>query len=215
MKKLMMAVTTLALVAATATAIENEKAKVEPPDIPQASPKVSMLNAAGMDPKLFDEIVDSVAESMRIGIKQLPPVKPFAFETLDAEADALTKFLPSKAYCMVALVTTGKEEKRHGVIHPTDQIGVLNVTQLTPKDGKTETLKVRLKKESIRCVALLAGLPPCPSPRCALWHYTNDAGLDAKGQTLCPPCYLKFDARDRGLAVPAIAQPAKAGDQDD
>jgi hypothetical protein len=161
--------------------------------------KVAMVNAAELDDELMTRVVNYVEKNMRIGVREIPPLKPAGTADLDEEADALKGYMPSRAYSMLALVKMNGDEKRHGLLHPFDQIAVLNTTALWPEDNNEETFAKRLEKESIRCIALLAGLPPCVSPRCALWHYTDDMGLDRKGSNLCPPCYLKYQALDQAV----------------
>ena len=205
MKKLFLALMVFGLLAGPALAEEEKKDAEETQKVPQVARKVAMVNAAGLDEALFDRIVDYVEDNLRIGVRTLTPLQPYAFKTLDEDADYLTTFVPSPVYCLVGLVKMGEDEVRHGVVHPKEQVAVLNTTALQPEDADPEVYARRLEKESIRCVALLAGLPPCPSPRCALWHYTDNAGLDRKGRNLCPPCYKKYEALDLAGPCPPEA----------
>ena len=153
---------------------------------------IAMQNAAGLDQALFDDIVAHVEKYVERDVKVVPAAEPPSAGTLDEAAEALTDALPSDAYCLIALVKMGPEAGKHGVVRPDLQVAALHTTALMPESGDADVYATRLKKESVRCVGLLAGLPPCVYPRCALYHYTDDAGLDRKGTSFCPPCLIKY-----------------------
>jgi predicted Zn-dependent protease len=59
-------------------------------------------------------------------------------------------------------------------------------------DGESESFLRRVEKESVRAVGMALGMPPCPFPRCALLPHINEATLDMKARTPCPPCMQKL-----------------------
>ena len=59
----------------------------------------------------------------------------------------------------------------------------------------------RVSKETIRGIAMAAGLELCPFFRCALMANESERDLDTKSLNCCPPCQGKLNdaIQQRGL----------------
>jgi predicted Zn-dependent protease len=84
-------------------------------------------------------------------------------------------------------------------LYKKDRCGIVNVTGLTAtktvdgiKGGLKEVFERRVEKESLRGIAIMLGMPECPSLRCALFDAKNDKLLDFKSRNPCPPCLEKI-----------------------
>ncbi len=87
-----------------------------------------------------------------------------------------------------------KKDYQVGVFR-NDKVVFLNVwsLRLRKMNDKFAMAKYekRVKKEGVRAIGLLIGLPPTPFPRCAMCPWNTEAELDRKGMNLSPPNHIE------------------------
>jgi len=72
------------------------------------------------------------------------------------------------------------------------RVALLNLAKLrsdetNTKDNREQYARLA-EKETVRLVALLLGMKPCPWPRCALHTPPVSSPHNIQGRNLCPPC---------------------------
>ena len=149
--------------------------------------RIALVNVGGTDEPLFGRVLGQVNEVFHTTPKVLAPRKAVGSDSFDGELPPLEALVKDEIYCIVALIMAGEENDSYIAVYPNRKIAFVNARALMPADGDEEKYARRLEKETVRVVANLIGIPPAPDPRCATHAYRNDAGLDAKGNNLCPP----------------------------
>ncbi len=111
-----------------------------------------------------------------------------------SQALAVAGQMGSHALFAVALVNvSGKSSPLRSAFFTSDRVALVDVGWLRRSlpqgmQKSAQTLKLRLRKETMRAVGKLIGLPDCPYPRCCLLLCGTYEELDAKGADFCPPC---------------------------
>ncbi len=178
---------------------------------------VALINVGKVDNKLFDRVKSYVEEQYKVNVVVYSPVIK-APKDKPALKKLLTANIKSTDICLVALANLNDIEKQ-GVMYSDVRCGAINVAALQPgkdiKGDKTEILGRRCEKETLRAIAFLIGIPPCPSLRCALYQNKNNKELDMKSRNPCPPCLEKIEKKlaadglklkvDKETAMPAGA----------
>jgi hypothetical protein len=151
-----------------------------------------------VDETLFRRVSDYVAKQYEtpVNVKHVP-------SAVDTNATDPTVIFASSVndadVCLLVLAGSGASTGRELSLSPDRRIAVLDTVVLKPTHGDTpegiEQYGQRLEKESLRAIALVLGMPDCPSPRCALLRHRNDEELDLKPRTPCPPCLIKIRAK--------------------
>lgn len=97
----------------------------------------------------------------------------------------------------------------------TNQLAVINLERLrrgTPLlNDDDERFIRRVKKESMRALGALIGVPKCPTYTCAMYaHGIDTNSLDRKGYNFCPPHRIGSDRLliDAGLDVTKVIDQA-------
>ena len=171
--------------------------------------KVVALVAAGdLDAALVKRIAGHIQEHLVTAPRILPRTTAVGADSLAGEAKALEPLKADDVAVLIGLVDAAATVKSHGETDPKKGIGIINVTALSQGDPDDEKLGRRLDKESLRAVALLTGMSPCPLPLCALWHYKTLDQLDSKGRNLCLPCRGEFLKRHKEMGLVAAEAPA-------
>lgn len=160
---------------------------------PAATNRIGIINLGGVDPAMMERIVGHLAANLHTTPKVLPAKGLSGAKELSAEAKALAPLVAGEVVCVIGVAAFPAGTSGHGSVVPDAKCAILNATALKPEPYDAEDYGRRLEKEAIRCAGLLLGMPPCINPRCALFHYTNNEQLDAKGRNFCPPCQVKFD----------------------
>ena len=157
---------------------------------------ISLLTVGNVDSALRDRVVSYVKEQYGVAPGIREPINK-APGTLEALKQVLVKHVQPEDACLLALCDIPAIE-HEGMVFKEERCGAINVSALTPgKDvlDRDEVLGRRVEKESLRAVALMVGMPPCPFPRCALKAHGNDQELDFKSRNPCPPCLEKIRVR--------------------
>ena len=156
---------------------------------------IALVNVGGVDDAMFDRVVKHLEATLDTTPLVLAPREAVTEAGLDAEADVLAAMVNDDVIGIVALTMLEKESAIDGKIYPVRKVSFVNVAGLEPADGDAEAFGRRVEKEAVRCSGAVLGMPPCPLFLCALFHYTDDQGLDSKGRNFCPPCQRLYETR--------------------
>ena len=124
------------------------------------------------------------------------PVHIRSLSASPTSPDALRQQVEAKRekgdLCVVALVKAPLKWPRIQLF-PAEKSALLMPDAYEPLEPlgsgeKAKSWRLRIRKETVRAVATLIGVPTCMFPRCALLVDRNDRELDSKGYNTCPPC---------------------------
>jgi len=123
---------------------------------------------------------------------------------------------------VVVLAGSRLTTNAHGFYDPELRGGLVNLPALAAGIGSdAEKYGRRAERQVMRIIGMLAGLGPCPNPRCVMYPYRNLGELDEIGRNFCPPCLGKlekgieaqgFALRPSSAAVPVTRQVPGRGD---
>jgi len=139
-------------------------------------------------------------------------------ESMEDLKQLLVKRIGPGDACLLAVAALPNVE-HPGIIFKKERCGVVNVSALKPQeemnDQSDELLGRRVEKESLRTIALIAGVPACPFLRCALLTHKNDHELDVKSRNPCPPCLatVREKIESMGLKLAKEAPPKTTADK--
>lgn len=174
------------------------------------------LAAAGdVAPDLVEYVRAHLEKECECPVRMLPPIRVEAPES-DAVAEDIRELRGNDVYAAV-LYAAPLTETRALRLEPEDGLCTVNATHLrtAPSSGylAPAVYRHRLEKETLRAVALLAGLEDCQWPRCALHPHRTVEELDFKSRNLCPPCQdrLREALQRSGVAVERPQPPTVAG----
>ena len=167
-----------------------------------AGKSIALVAAGSVDAALMDRVVKFVRENTGLNIRVLPAMEATG-ETFDAVAASAAKIMGAEDAELVVLLEPSADIRPHGAMFPEQRVAVVNVKSLVPANGDIETLGRRVEREVMQSAGLLLGMPLCPNPQCAMWKYSTDEELDAKGRNFCPPCMeaLQKAAREKGVGA--------------
>ncbi|MDI6773897.1 MAG: hypothetical protein QME60_00660 [Verrucomicrobiota bacterium] len=171
-----------------------------------------------VDKALLDRVVRHVGAVMWCPTRVLAGQKKPA-NLSEAAAKELAGLIGQDNICLLALANLPDKKDSRNAVFASHGVAMLNVASLKPSatTGKdaAESYARRVEKESVRLVAMLLGVDPCPMPLCALRLTKDEEGLDAKGRNACPPCQGKIEKTLRGkgvkLTIDPPDQPAPVG----
>ena len=158
------------------------------------------------------QIVARVVDFINVELSVKLDVKPVLTNTYSG-FEKLTHSLsrdmnPNRRLCLLAVVAPSWDSKQQGAVYEPMHIGILNINALTVLSDdevpftRQEQFERRVEKESLRAMALLCGLKPCPFPQCCLYEHRNEQELDRKSRNPCPPCHSKAMDALRNALVP-------------
>lgn len=127
-------------------------------------------------------------------------------------AEQVKELLREKDVACVGIVARPGELVFREYIDLTGRVAIINIAPLLPpvdRAAESDLFRWRVEKQVTRLVALLAGLPPCPFPLCALIESRTLQDVDVKGRNLCPPCQIRLEKRmqEAGLYVAPVGDP--------
>ena len=128
-----------------------------------------------------------------------------AGHTLTAMAVEASRAMGPEDAALVILAQPSMDIPAHSVFLPDKRVAVVNVKSLKPSNGDAETMGRRVEREVMQGIGILMGIPACPNPQCAMFQYTTDEELDAKGRNYCPPCLgaAQNAAKEKGVGMDA------------
>ena len=198
MKRMMTgAVSAILMISACAFAA-NEAA---PSPVPVAK-SIAIVAMGPVEQAMVDRVLAFAKENSSLVIRLLPSLEATG-DTLDDIAVAGAKAMGADDAAVIVLANPSADIKPHGIFQPEQRVAVVNVKSLKPADGDAETWGRRIEREVMQSIGMLVGAPPCPNPQCAMWQYTTDEELDAKGRNYCPPCMgvVQEAAKGKGVGV--------------
>lgn len=172
---------------------------------------VVLVNVGGVDAELFKRVAGHIERNLYTKPSIAKPRDAVGAKDLKDEMEALKDLVGPDTHCVIGVIMANDEVAHYMESFPTYRIGFVNAAGMKPAEDDAEKYGRRVEKDAIAAVGLLSGLSDCPMPRCALWHYKDDAGLDRKGRNLCPPDlkrWLKIH-HDHGLeGAPDLNKPS-------
>ena len=173
-----------------------------------ANQRIGLVNIGGFDEPLFGRIADHIAKQLLTTPKVLAPQDLVGADTIEAESSNLSALVTGDVACVIGIAILPDSFSSHGAADPRLRTAIIHANGLKPAVYNEEQFGRRLEKEVVRCAGILMGMNPCPNPRCALHHYRNERGLDAKGRNFCPPCASTFRKIQAETNLNRRAQPA-------
>jgi predicted Zn-dependent protease len=198
MKRIMAGLLSAILLISTWALAEDEAAPAQP----QAGKSIALVGVGSVDTALVERVAAFARENTILNLRVLSAMEVTG-DTLDAIAVAAAKAMEPDDAMLVVLADTSADIKPHGVSLPDIRVTVVNVKSLKPASGDAETLARRVEREVMQGIGMQLGMPACPNPQCAMWSYSTDEELDAKGRNYCPPCMqtMQSGAREKGIGV--------------
>ena len=168
-------------------ALEEAVPAMEAAPTPAGEKTIALVKIGAVDDALVERIRAFVASNLRVPVRVLPAQAAGAATLEDTARLAAGLMGPDDAF-VVALAGFGPEVTTHGVSLPDIRAAAVNVTALQPADNDAERLARRVDRQVMQSIGMQLGMGPCPNPQCAMWVYTTEEELDAKGRNYCPPC---------------------------
>ena len=175
----------------------EEAAPVADAPIAAGEKSIAIVKLGAVDDALVERIRAFVAGNLRVPVRVLPAQEVGGANLDETARQAAALLGPDDAF-VVALAGFGPEVTTHGVSLPDIRAAAVNVTALQPSDNDAETLGRRVERQVMQSIGMQVGMGPCPNPQCAMWVYTTEEELDAKGRNYCPPCQ---DRAEQGLTA--------------
>jgi len=153
----------------------------------KAEKRIVLVNVGGVDAKLFDRVAGHIERNLYTKPSIAKPRDAVGSKELEDEMEALKDLVGPDTHCVVGIIMANKDVAHYMESFPAERIGFVNAAGMKPEEDDEEKYGRRVEKDAIAAVGLLSTMSDCPMPRCALWHYPDDRGLDRKGRNLCPP----------------------------
>ena len=198
MRRIMTGILSAVLLISTCAFAADESAPAQPP----AGKSIALVAVGPVDTALVDRVAAFARENTALSIRVLPAMEVTG-DTLDAIAVEAIKAMESDDAVLVVLADPSADIKPHGVSLPDRRVSVVNVKSLKPASGDAEVFARRVEREVMQSIGMQLGMPACPNPQCAMWSYSTDEELDAKGRNYCPPCLgaMQKGAKEKGIGV--------------
>ena len=173
-----------------------------------ADERVFALATAGeVDAALAERIRANVEEASGAVVRFAAPIPLEAGQAMDDIGRAAVRTLADGDFAVIVLARP-LDDRPQGVCLPTERFAVLNVAKLEV-GADAAKLERRATQESLRVMAMLLDMAPCPFPLCVLVGYEKVEDLDHMSGNFCPPCLDRFArvARDAGLKLIEESEP--------
>lgn len=154
---------------------------------------LAVVNVGSVDAALFQRVVKHLEKYLKLPCRVVPPCAPAEGHSLEEQAKALAPLVKDHDLCLVALLHPDWETEKQIGVFPSHQVALVNTVSLRPDPFVQEGYGRRVEKEAMRCVGILAGMPPTPNPHSALWVHSSDEQLDVKGRAFDPPGQARFE----------------------
>lgn len=164
---------------------------------------IGLVPVGAVDAAMMERVRAFAQENLALPVRLLAHRDAVPACSLNEIGQAARSAMSDDEVCLVVLAVPLEDFPQHGVVLPEDRLAVVNVRALKPADDDTERYGRRLERETMMGIGMLLGLEPCPNPQCAMWLYTHDEELDAKGRNYCPPCLDRVQklAMAKGLSL--------------
>ena len=173
-----------------------------------AEERVFALATAGeVDAALAERVRANVEEASGAAVRFAAPIPLEAGQAMDDIGRAAVQTLTDGDFAVIVLARP-LDDRPQGVCLPKERFAVLNVAKLEV-GADAAKLERRATQESLRVMAMLLDMAPCPFPLCVLVGYEKVEDLDHMSGNFCPPCLDRFTrvARDAGLKLIEKSEP--------
>ena len=173
-----------------------------------AEERVFALATVGeVDAALAERVRASVEEASGAAVRFAAPIPLEAGQAMDDIGRAAVQTLTDGDFAVIVLARP-LDDRPQGVCLPKERFAVLNVAKLEV-GADAAKLERRATQESLRVMAMLLDMAPCPFPLCVLVGYEKVEDLDRMSGNFCPPCLDRFTrvARDAGLKLIEKSEP--------
>jgi predicted Zn-dependent protease len=161
---------------------------------------ITLLNAAGLDEKLTEEIRGFAQEHLylQVSIRQADILKAGSFENA---FKLLNDRKTENDVLLIGLAGGLAPDGNHLDVAADTNLAVVNVAAMWTED--VEIFKRRLQRQVMRAAGFLFGLEPAPDPFCVTRHYRTLKELDNMGMNFHPPWQFRFrqESAKRGLNI--------------
>ena len=198
MRQIMAGLLIAVLLVSTCAVAENEAAPAQS----QAGKSIALVAVGPVESGLMERVAAFARENTALNIRVMPAMDVTG-DTLDAIAVEAIKAMGPDDAMLIVLADPSADIKPHGVSLPDRRVSVVNVKSLKPASGDAETLGRRVEREVMQSIGMQLSMPTCPNPQCAMWGYSTDEELDAKGRNYCPPCLgaIQKAAKEQGIGI--------------
>ncbi len=169
---------------------------------------IALLKLGSVDSEVFERVKSYVEEQYLVKVRLCDSIKDIPVKPEELEKLVVSQIKPTDI-CLLAVASLPKTDKQ-GILYKKDRCGLINVAALVPTievegipGGLKEVFERRVEKESLRGIAIMVGVPACPSLRCALYNAKGGKELDLKSRNPCPPCLEKIRNKlsENGLEI--------------
>jgi len=177
--------------------------------------KVLMISStcnvdAGLTSKIEEHVSYNLGTKFRRG-----KCVDFDTEVFDNIAKAAFKSMEPQDFYGLVLYDLPTNIVNVTIYTITNRLAVINLERLRrgtpPLNDDDERFIRRVKKESMRALGTLIGVPKCPTYTCAMYTHGEDPdSLDKKGYNFCPPHRIGSDKTliEAGLDVKKVVDQA-------
>lgn len=157
---------------------------------PAAERTFVLVPAGDVAEELVLHTQDYMEKNAGVAVRLGSPVAMEPGQSLEDIGRAAAGTLGGNDHSIIVLARPASDQPQ-GVCLPQERFAILNVARLEAVDpaGKLER---RLGQESLRVMAMLLEMAPCPFPLCVLVGYEKTEDLDEMSGNFCPPCRERF-----------------------
>jgi len=165
---------------------------------------IAVTTIGKVDKAVVEQVRAYAGEQYRLRVDLLPGIDGAA--VVEQAKERLVGVIRPRDACLLALAEL-PDLKHQGMVFMKERCGIVNVAALRragEEKPDTATLMRRVESESMRAIALMVGVEPCPFPRCALRQHQSAEELDRKSRNPCPPCITKVHDKlaELGILLP-------------
>ncbi len=177
-----------------------------PANAPPSAMGFAVMAVGNVETTLVKRVAHHLESTLWVPTRVFPPPPDLVTGLTPERVKALATHRRFNDVCLVILANAPQTAFPAEFILKEQSLACLNTASLrsgSPTDRPEDPFARRVEKETIRLVATLLGMPPCPMPLCALCTAEDEEHLDAKGRTPCPPCLGKLEdiLRARGIKL--------------
>ncbi|MBU0678191.1 MAG: hypothetical protein KJ626_08725 [Verrucomicrobia bacterium] len=164
--------------------------------------KIALVNVGAVDAGTAESIRVFMEDNLTVPVRLLN-LKASEEQDLVKLGTSLTQNMTWFDVCLVALVSPAVPTHEGLILAPDYQWALIDVGALKTDDAGDQAVDMRIKRQTLRSVAFLFGLPFSPDPRCVFRRVNSVQQLDEMGSNFSPPTMESFYtvAAERGLNV--------------
>lgn len=163
--------------------------RIEPKEVPGTP--LRLVAGQNVPDGLGEAVKAYLEKHARVGV-ELASAEMDGGEALDVAGQKASESAGGKEGAVATIVLAWAEDGRQVSCRPEEGFGVLNVARLGGEQLAAEIMRRRAGQESLRILAMLAGVEACPFPLCVLTGFSDPAELDEMSENYCPPCFERL-----------------------